>query len=30
VREVRLWAGLALALVPPTVDLATYLRSWTP
>jgi serine/threonine-protein kinase len=30
VREVPLWAGLGLALVPPVRDLALYLASWTP
>jgi predicted Ser/Thr protein kinase len=29
-REVRLWAGLVLAMVPPVVDLARYLRTWQP
>jgi eukaryotic-like serine/threonine-protein kinase len=29
-REPRLWLGIALALVPPVVDLAGYLRHWTP
>jgi hypothetical protein len=29
-REPRLWLGIALALVPPVVDLAAYLRHWTP
>jgi hypothetical protein len=30
VREVPLWAGLGLALIPPVRDLALYLASWTP
>jgi serine/threonine-protein kinase len=29
-REVRLWAGMALALVPPVADLLRYLQSWRP
>lgn len=29
-REPALWAGLLLALVPPTSDLVSYLRSWRP
>jgi eukaryotic-like serine/threonine-protein kinase len=29
-REVRLWLGLALALVPPVLDLGRYLRAWQP
>jgi eukaryotic-like serine/threonine-protein kinase len=29
-REVPLWAGLGLALVPPVRDLALYLASWRP
>jgi eukaryotic-like serine/threonine-protein kinase len=29
-REVPLWVGIALAMVPPTVDLALYLRDWRP
>jgi len=30
IREPRLWLGIALALVPPVVDLARYLQHWTP
>jgi len=30
VREPRLWLGIALALVPPVVDLARYLQQWMP
>jgi eukaryotic-like serine/threonine-protein kinase len=30
IREGSLWLGLALALIPPVVDLARYLWSWTP
>jgi eukaryotic-like serine/threonine-protein kinase len=30
VREVPLWAGVGLALVPPVRDLAMYLASWRP
>jgi serine/threonine protein kinase len=29
-REPRLWIGLGLALVPPVLDLARYLQTWTP
>ncbi len=29
-REVPLWAGLGLALIPPVRDLALYLASWKP
>ena len=29
-REVPLWAGLGLALVPPVRDLALYLAAWKP
>ena len=29
-REPALWAGLLLALTPPTADLAAYLTSWRP
>jgi serine/threonine-protein kinase len=29
-REGPLWAGIALALVPPARDLALYLRDWRP
>ena len=29
-REPRLWLGIALALVPPVVDLLHYLQSWHP
>lgn len=29
-REPRLWAGLALALVPPMVELARYIAAWRP
>jgi eukaryotic-like serine/threonine-protein kinase len=29
-REPRLWLGIALALVPPIVDLLRYLREWKP
>ena len=29
-REPLLWAGIALALVPPVVDLAAYLQRWKP
>ena len=30
VRETRLWLGLALALSPPVLDLARYLKNWKP
>jgi eukaryotic-like serine/threonine-protein kinase len=29
-REPRLWLGMGLALIPPVVDLAGYLRDWRP
>jgi hypothetical protein len=29
-RELKLWVGLALALIPPVFDLAEYLRHWKP
>jgi hypothetical protein len=29
-REWRLWLGIALALIPPVVDLGRYLQGWTP